>query len=320
MMRPFTVWAALIFSMPGTIALAQDYPNRPITIVVQFPEKSSGDVRSRLVTEALQNALGQPVNVKNVPGKTGTLAVEEVAKAAPDGYTLVLAGDGPLTTAAVLFEKLSYDPRKDLAPIAQLIATQNAFVVANSAPARSIADLVKAAKEKPGQSYAHSGTGFSTHVAGELLKKQHGIDLKPIELATPAEFLKAVESGQVLFGVTGVDLAAPLVKEGKARALAMTGPQRSPLLPDAATLTELGFTGHDPSAWFALLAPKGTPQPIIAKLQAEATKTIVTPEVSGRLAALGARPDPSTSAELGKRIETTIVTLTDLLKDVPKVK
>jgi tripartite-type tricarboxylate transporter receptor subunit TctC len=192
--------------------------------------------------------------------------------------------------------------------------------VAGSAPARSLADLVKAAKDKPGQSYAHTGTGFSTHVAGELLKNQHGMDIQPVELTTPAEFFKAVDGGQVLFGVTSVELAAPSVKDGKARALAVTGAQRSSLLPDAATLTELGFKGHDPSAWFALLAPKGTPQPIIAKLHAEATKMIVSPEVSGRLTALGARPDPSTSAELGRRIETTIATLTDLLKDVPKQK
>jgi tripartite-type tricarboxylate transporter receptor subunit TctC len=321
MLRPITVCAALICTMPGTIVQAQEYPNKPITIVVQFPEKTLGDTMARLVAERLQAALGQPVNVKNVPGKTGSVAVEEVAKAAPDGYTLSFAGDGPLTTAAVLYETLGYDPRRDLAPIAKLIATQNALVVSAAAPARSIADLVKAAKEKPGQSYAHTGTGFSTHLAGELLKKQHGIDLKPVELAVPADFYKAVEAGQVLFGVTSVGLAAPQVKEGKARAIAVTGPQRASLLPETATLTELGFTsGHDPSAWFALLAPKGTPQPIIAKLHAEATKMIVAPDVSGRLTALGARPDPSTSAELGKRIETTIATLTDLLKDVPKQK
>ena len=140
MLRPITVCAALICTMPGTIVQAQEYPNKPITIVVQFPEKTLGDTMARLVAERLQSALGQPVNVKNVPGKTGSVAVEQVAKSAPDGYTLSFARDGPLTTAAVLYETLGYDPRRDLAPVAKLIATQNALLVSAAAPARSIAD------------------------------------------------------------------------------------------------------------------------------------------------------------------------------------
>ena len=309
----------MALAQPG--AHAQEYPKQPITIVVQFPEKSIGDVMSRLVAERLQASLGQAVNVQNVPGKAGTIAVAQVVKAAPDGYTLVFAGDAPLTTALVLFKSLGYDPRRDLAPIGQLVATQNAFIVPASGTAKSIADLAKAAKERPGQlSYAHAGIGLSTHVAGELLKKHAGIDLKPVALTAPADLFKAVEDGQVLFGIISVGSAAPRVKEGKLRALAVTGAQRAALLPDVPTLAEGGYTGHDASAWFALLAPKGTPEPVIARLHAEATKMISSTEVADRLVALGARPSPGTPAELGKRIDTTIATLADLLKDTPKQK
>jgi tripartite-type tricarboxylate transporter receptor subunit TctC len=175
---------------------------------------------------------------------------------------------------------------------------------------------VSAAKAKPEQSYAHAGTGFSSHGAGELLKKQAGIDLKPVSLT--ADLFKAVEENQGLFGIIGVGSAAQRVKDGKLRALAVTGPQPAALLPDVVPLTKLGFPGHDASAWFALLAPKGTPEAIVTKLHAEATKMIVNPAVLEKLTAMGGRPSPTGPKELGARIETTIATLTDLLKDVPK--
>jgi tripartite-type tricarboxylate transporter receptor subunit TctC len=180
--------------------------------------------------------------------------------------------------------------------------------------------LVKAAKDKVGQSYAHAGTGFSSHVAGEIIKKHALLDLKSTAYTAAPELFKAIGDGRVLFGITGVGAAISHIKEGKFRAIAVTGPQRSPLLPEALTLGEAGVGGHDASAWFALLAPKGTPEPIIAKLNAAAVKAGSDPDMIARLAAIGGRPATSSAGELTQRIAGSIFTLSDILKDVPKQK
>jgi tripartite-type tricarboxylate transporter receptor subunit TctC len=302
------------------MAQAQDYPKQPITLIVPFPEKSLGDNMARPIAIKLSAALAQPVNIQNVPGKSSSVGVAQAAKAAPDGYTLVFSGDAPLTTNFVVYESLGYDPRQDLAPIALLVATQNVIIVPSSSTAKSLDEVLKPAKEKPGQlSYAHAGFGLSSHVAGELMKKRAAADLKSTEAPVP-ELLKSVEEGQVLFGVVGVGAVVPRLKDGKLRAIAVTGPSRSSLLPDVPTLIELGHTGHDASAWFALSAPKGTPAPIIAKLNAEATKALNSPDLAAQLAGMGARPIPSSPGELGQRITTSIATLAELMKDVPKQK
>ena len=255
-----------------------------------------------------------------MPGKSSSVGVGQAAKAAPDGYTLVFSGDAPLTTNFIVYDLLGYDPRQDLAPIALLVATQNVIIVPSSAAGKSLEEILKSAQEKPGQlSYAHAGVGLSSHVAGELLKKRAAVDLKAVSSAPP-ELLKSVEEGQVLFGVLGIGAVAPRLKDGKLRAVAVTGPNRSSLLPDVPTLVELGHSGHDASAWFALSAPKGTPEPIIAKLNAEATKAVSSPDLVAQFAQMGARPIPSSPAELGQRINTSIATLTELMKDVPKQK
>ena len=312
--------AAFFCALAASTAVSQDYPNKPITLIVPFPENVGGDPLARPFAEKLAAGLGQPINVQNVPGKSGSVGVAQGAKAPPDGYTLVFSGDAALTTNAIIFEAIGYDPRQDLAPVAQLIATQNAIIVPTSSAARSLADLLKAAKDKAGQSYTHAGTGFSSHVAGEIIKRHANLDLKATAHTAPPELFKAIDDGTVLFGITGVGAAISRIKEGKFRAIVVTGPQRSPLLPEAPTLSEAGVGGHDASAWFALLAPKGTPEPIIAKLNAAAVKAVSDPDMVARLAPIGGRPATSSAGELTQRIAGTISTLSDVLKDVPKQK
>jgi tripartite-type tricarboxylate transporter receptor subunit TctC len=196
--------AGAFFCALTTAAIAQDYPSKPITLIVPFPEKVGGDLLARPFAEKLTAALGQPINVQNVPGKSGSAGVGQGTKASPDGYTLIFSGDAALTTNLIIFETIGYDPRQDLAPIALLIATQNAIIVSANSAARSLDELVKASRDKAGQNYAHAGTGFSSHVAGEIIKKHAQLDLKATAHTSPPEFFKAVEDETVLFGITGV--------------------------------------------------------------------------------------------------------------------
>jgi len=273
------------FALSG--AKAQTYPTKPITLIAPFPEKSTADIMGRLLADKLSAALGQAVTVKNVPGKSGTVGVSELAKADPDGHTLILTGDAAVTTATVLYEGLAYDP-KDLGAVSRLASAANAILVCASSPYTSVGDLIKAAREKPGQiKLAHGGLGFSGHVGIELLKQKASINVAVVEIATPSELQKASEEGMVDAVLLTIPPSVARIKEGKVRAIAVTGPSRSPALPEVATVAEAGFTGYDASAWFGVLAPKGTPQAVIARLHEELVKVMADPEIRRKLTELG---------------------------------
>jgi tripartite-type tricarboxylate transporter receptor subunit TctC len=315
----FGLFAAAMVTFAGT-ASAQQFPQRPITLVVAFPEKAGPDIVGRLLAEKLAAGLGQPVNVQNVPGKSATIGVGQVAKAPPDGYTIVLSGDAAVTTATVLYQNVGYDPRQDLAPISRIASSANAIVVANSSPIQSLDDLIKTAKQKPGQlTMAHGGVGFSGHIAIELLRQKTSIDVKQLEITAGPEFLKAVQENKVDAAAMSLSIAAREVKEGRVRALAVTGVTRSQALPDVRTVAELAIPGYDASSWFALLAPKGTPQAAIDKLHAETVKVLGDFAMRQRLAAMGWEPIAGSPVELRERISTGIVRAQQLLKDVPRV-
>jgi tripartite-type tricarboxylate transporter receptor subunit TctC len=311
---------AAISVIPGGSASAQQFPDRPITLVVAFPEKAGPDIVGRLLAEKLAAGLGQPVNIRNVPGKSATIGVSQVAKAPPDGYTIVLSGDAAVTTATVLYQNVGYDPRQDLAPISRIARSANAIVVPTSSPILSLADLIQTAKQKPGQlTMAHGGVGFSGHVAIELLRQQASIEVKPVLIADGPELVKSVHESKVDAAAMSLIIAAKEVKEGRVRALAVTGPTRSPALPDVPTAAELGLRGYDASSWFALLAPKGTPQAAIDKLHAETAEALGDPTLRQRLAAMGWEVVAGSPSELRERISAGIPQAQQLLKDVPRV-
>ena len=302
-------------------ALAQDYPTKPITLISPFAQGASSDIMARQLADGLAAALGQKVSIKNVPGKSGVLGVSEAAKAEADGHTLVLSGDAALTTATVLYESVPYDPETDFEPISRIASAPNAILAAVASPHKSLADLVRAAKDKPGQlKLAHAGIGFSGHVGIELLKQKSGINVEVVLITALPDLQKAVAEGTVDAAFMTIPLAATQVKEGKVRAIAVTGPVRTPALADVPTFAEAGIAGYDASAWFALLAPKGTPQPVITRLHGELVKILARPEVQQSLSGLGFVLIAGSPEELKDNIKLRRSEAALLFKDVARVK
>jgi tripartite-type tricarboxylate transporter receptor subunit TctC len=284
------VVAALAVLMTGSAAEAQtaNYPDRPVRIIVGFAAGGPADIAARVVGDKLSQALGKPVVVDNVAGAGGNLATDRVAKAAPDGYTLLLATNGPFVINPTLYEKLPFDPVKDFRPISVLCFTPNILAVHNEVPARNAQELAALARAQPGQlTFASAGVGTTQHLAGELFKFMGGIDIKHVPYRGIALVMPDVLAGRVtmVFGnITGV---LPLARDGKVRALAVTSPKRWPATPDLPTMAESGFPGFDATAWFGLMAPAGTPPTIIDRLHREIARSLAQSDVRARLAEVG---------------------------------
>ncbi len=253
--------AALWLSLP---APAADYPARPVTILVAFTPGGPSDVLARIVGRRLQEILHQPFIIENRPGSGGNIAAEQAANAAPDGYTLLMGNNSILATNAALYKKLGYEPEKDFIPIS-LIGTQaNILVVNPSVPANSMAELIALAKANPGQlNFASSGFGAAAHLAGELFKTEAKINIVHVPYKGAAPALNDVIAGHVQMMFATAASVIGLIKNGKVRALAVTTPKRTALLPDLPTVDELGIKGFDATTWHGLVAPAGTPKEII---------------------------------------------------------
>jgi tripartite-type tricarboxylate transporter receptor subunit TctC len=279
------------------------YPNKTIRVVVPFVPGSPGDTLARLLGPALSESMSASVVVENVPGAGGAIGVDRVAKAAPDGYTLLLSGDAALVlTGGAFGVKPPYETLRDLAPIAQLIITPNVLVVSNEVPARSVQDLVALVRSQPGRfSYASSGIGVSQHRAGELMNSMAGLDMVHVPNPTNAWLDVIAGRTQIMFG--NIALALPMVKEGKVRALAVTSTTRAAALPDLPTVSESGLPGFEALAWFGLLAPAGTPPAVLYRLEAEVQKAMATPALKERVAAMGAMPGAQSAAGLTQVIQ-----------------
>ncbi len=292
--------AALALAAIPAWALAA-YPERPVQLVVPFAAGSAVDVLGRLLAEHMAPVLGVPVVVQNVPGAAGNIGVAQVAKATPDGYTLVLSGDAAIVVNPAIYDKLPYEPLRDLAPVSQITVTPNILVVGNQVPARSVAELVALAKAQPGKlSFASPGAGTSGHRAGELLRSGAGIDIVHVPYKNSP--LTDVVGGNVTMFYAPTATALPLVRDGKLRALATSTLQRLAVLPDLPTMAELGFPGFEAVAWFGLLAPAGTPPEALQRLHAAAVQALALPAVRERLAGMGAQPVGSTPAEFARLI------------------
>ncbi len=276
--------------LPGT-ALAgpasdRSWPTRPIRMVVPFPAGSSPDLIARLLTEKLAVALGQPVVVENRPGAGGNIGTGVVARAAPDGYTLVFTINGPLVTAPTLSRHLGYDPVRQLAPVSLVATSPNVLVVDARLPVHNVREFVALAKSRPGElNYGSVGNGSAAHLAMEQLKAAAGIDLQHVPYPGFAQITTAMVGGQVQAGFMVPAIAMPLVTAGKLRIIAVTTSGRTSLLPAVPTVAESGYPGFEAISWQALLAPAGTPAPVIDRLYRELVAIIGSEDVRARMRA-----------------------------------
>lgn len=289
-------------------AQAQGFPERPVILVIPFPPGGPTDAMARTLAAEMKDRLGQPMVVENRPGAGGNIGAEYVARAVPDGQTLLFGTSGPLAINASLYRKIGYDPAKSFAPVIQVGHLPNILVVNPAVPARNVKELIAYAKASPGKlSYASSGNGASSHLAGVLFNASAGVDLQHIPYKGTGPALTDLLGGQVTMSFTDVLTALPYVKSGKLRALGITTAERSQALPDLPTVAEQGVAGYDVSVFFGIVAPAGTPPERIAKLNKAFVDVLATDKVKQLFASQGLESAPSSKPEqLGKFIDTQI--------------
>jgi len=289
MMRLLAIAITLFAALAPTHAAAQAaYPARPVRIVVPFPPGGTSDILARTISARLQGPLGQPVVVENRPGAGGNIAGDAVAKAAPDGYT-ILMGTSSLAISKSLYKKLSYDLLTDFAPITQAVNYTNLLVVHPSTGFSSVAELLAAARAKPGTLvYGTAGNGTPPHMTGELFKAYTGVDITHVPYKGGAPAIADLIAGQIPMMFDNVPPLLPHVRSGRIKALAVTSLQRIAVLPEVPTLHELGLKDFDAVGWNGLLAPAGTPRPIVNRIHDEVIRVLRIPEVRDGLTSQGA--------------------------------
>ena len=315
-MKIVPIAGAALAAVLATGVAAQQYPSKPIRLMVPFPPGGSTDIVARIVAQKLGAQLGQQLVIENRGGAGGTLGTAVVAKATADGYNLVVGTTSTHVVAPSVYQKLDYDPVKDFAPISLMAVTPYLLVVNPNVPAKSLKDLVELMRSQPGKlNYASAGVGSTTHLAMEMLKgasKTYALHI-PYNGNGPAG--TAVIAGQVeiLFG--SLPAVLPHAKSGRVRALAVGTPKRSPSLPDVATVSESGYPGFDASLWLALMAPAGTPAPVIERLNREVIAAVSSKETAETLDKNGAEPLTSTPAELAAMIKDGVAKYAKVVKD-----
>ena len=301
----------LLITLP---VAAQQYPSKPVRLVVPFPPGGPTDVVSRLLAPKLAELLGQQIVVENRGGSGGMIGTEQVAKAVPDGYTIIMGTIGGLAVAKSLNPRLGYDTLRDLAPITQSVSVTSILIVHPSVPAKNVRELLAIAKSSPGKlNYASSGNGTVTHLAGELLKLLGKVSIVHVPYKGGAPALTAIMSGEVDMSYENSLIITPYIRSGRVRALAVTGATRSKLLPDLPTIAET-LPGYNASGWYGLLAPAATPKPIIARLHVEAAKALHSPDIVAKLASQGAEPVGNTPEEFTAFIRSEISKWANLVK------
>src|SRR6185295_13562447 len=298
-MQPTWRAAALVASLlAGAAALAQDYPAKPLRLVVPFPPGGGNDTVARVIAQRMSPALGQPVVVDNRPGAGGSVGAEAVAKAPADGYTLFLAGVGSHAVNPNLHPKLPYDPVKDFAPITLIASAPSVLVVNPSIPARNVAEFTAYARANPGKlNYASNGNGSAAQLAATMYESMAGVRMVHVPYKGIAPALTDLLNGEVQLMFGTIVALVPHLQAGKLRALAVTSRKRSVLLPDVPTLAESGLPDYQAGSWYGVLAPAGTQRPIIERLHGTIVKALQQPDVAQRLAAEGAEVIGSTPEE-----------------------
>lgn len=305
--KHFLVFAMLLVPCVQPL-LAQDYPAKTIRLIVPYTPGGTADMLARTIGQKVAESLGQQIIIDNRPGAGGNIGADLAAKAAPDGYTLLM---GTVATHAInpnLYPNMPYDAARDFAPIVLVATLPNLLVVNPLLPAKNVKELIALAKAKPGElAYASAGNGTSQHLSGELFKKMTGLDMIHIPYKGSAPAVTDLVGGQVQLMFDNIPSSLPQVRAGKLRALAVTGPRRSPVLPDLPTVSEAGLPGFSITSWFALFAPAGTPAKILLRLNKEAGKAIALKELRQLWMDQGIEPAGGTAEQLAafRRIEAS---------------
>ena len=300
-MRMLLATAAM--TVAGAVG-GQTFPSRPVTLTVGFAAGGGADTAARIIAQKLGENLGQSVIVENKAGAGGNIAAQHIAMAQPDGYTLHLTSVGPMSVAPHLVKDLAYLPKRDIAPITMGVVFPNVFVVHSGVPAKTLAEFVALAKQKPGQlTYASSGVGGAGHLAGELFKERAGIDVLHVPYKGGGPAMTDLLGGRLDMYVGVPSTVAPHIDAGKVRALATTGAKRTSTMPGVPTVAESGYPGFEATNWYAFVAPSKTPRDLLDFWNRELTKVLNDPQVKAELAKLGLDPAPGTRDELAQYIE-----------------
>ena len=315
-MRPAVTLAlcAALFPWSQTGA-GQPYPAKPVRVVAPFPAGSGVDIVARMFGTPLAQALSQSVVVDNRPGANGTIACELVARAAPDGYTLLIGNASTLAMAPGLYKQLPYDPVRSFAPITLVVTSANVLVVHPSLPAKTVAAMIALARARPGQlNYGSAGTGNSTHLAAELFKLMAGVNLVHVPYKGTPQMLTELLAGQTQLTFTSLVSSLPHIKPGRLRALGVTSLTRAASLPELPTISESGLKGYEVTVWQGMVAPARTPQPVIAELNRQLVKILQAPEMRERLAGQGLESAAGTPEQFGALIASDVAKWTKVIK------
>jgi tripartite-type tricarboxylate transporter receptor subunit TctC len=293
---------------------ASDFPNKPIRLIIGFAPGGSADVAARSIQPYMEKKFGQPVIIENRSGAGGVVAVDAVAKATPDGYTIGLGAAGALSVNVSFNEKMPYDPLKDLAPVSLLAEIPFILIAPANSEARSVADVIAAAKAKPGTlSIGHGGNGTAMHLGAQLFTQMAGIKTTLVPYRGSGPVAGDVLAGHVPLGVTDITSAISLIGDNKVKALAVSTTKRTSSLPNVPTFAEAGLTGYEAIGWFGIVAPAGTPPDVLAKLNEAVTGALNDPAIKERFTAVGAEPAPSTPEHFSGFIRSEIAKWSDVI-------
>jgi len=311
------VLAAFMVLLGVQQASAQSsYPNRAVRILVGFTPGMAPDLAARILANKFAEDWGTLFLVENVPGAGSNIATDRIAKAAVDGYTLLMGGNPSLVISPSLYEKLPYDPVKDFAPISQVFIAANVLTVPAESPAKTVQDVVALARAQPGKlTYGHAGVGTSQHLGAELFKYMAHVDITAVAYRGTTALMPDLLGGRVTMSFANIVNVVPLARDGKLRALAVTSLKRSVLAPDLPTMAESGFPGFEAVPWYGLLAPTGTPTDIVDKLHSETVKVLAMPEVRKQFAEIGLEPVGNTPVEFAAVIKTETPQWAKLIKE-----
>ena len=306
---------ALAMMLLAAAARAEDYPSRPVLVIVPFAGGSASDVVTRILLDRMQKTLGGSFVVDNRPGAGGNIGTSVAAKAAPDGYTLVMSTVGPLAANRTLYKALGYDPEKDFAPISLFATLPNVIVINSKLPPKTLAEFVAYAKQHPNElNYGSVGVGSSQHLAGAYFDQIVGTKLVHVPYRNIAQYTPDFISGQVPLGFQFLTNVVGMLQSGDARALAVTTPKRMTALPDVPTAAEAGVKGYETFGWLALLGPAGMPKPIVDKLYGALQEAVKDPEVTKRFIEQGAEPTAGGPEELHKFIVSETAKWRDIIQ------
>jgi tripartite-type tricarboxylate transporter receptor subunit TctC len=294
-------------------AAAQDYPSRPVTVIVPFSTGSASDVIARIVLERMSASAGQRFIVDNRPAAGGAVGTVAAAKAAPDGYTILMGASGPLIVAKVLQPQLAYDAERDFQPISMYGRLPNIVVVSTRLPVKTLDELVDYVKKKPGVGYGSVGNGSSQHLAGALFEQIAGVQMTHVPYRVTSQLQSDLIGGEVPVSFQLLPNVIAALRAGQVRALAVANNTRLAALPDVPTAAELGVKDYESSAWFGLVAPRGTPRPLVDKLNAEVVAAMAAPAVKSRFVEFGAEPMSTTPDDFARYISLEVVKWRELI-------